>query len=303
MKRKAVDELRQRVFLVAVAGLSAILPPFGFVGAAAITLLTLRSGALAGMAIAVQALLLAVVLRWILGDTSAMGWVLAGLTLFPAVLLADLLRTRGSLDLVVQVWFLMGLVLVLVTYGMVTDPAQSWRTLIAGLLDRLQASGNGFPVADRERLVALLPYKLMTGSAFANLAWYSLGGLFLGRSWQARLENPGGFRREFQDLRLGFTLFVITLATWAAALLGGTEMILALAMVQAAFWLLQGLAVIHVAAGRQGRPALLLGIFYGMLFVAMMIGNPLAILVPLLGLSDQVFDYRKRWQSTDSDAA
>jgi len=297
------NALRQHGYLVLVAGLSAILPPFGFIGAAAITLMTLRSGPMAGLSGAVIALSVAATLRWLLGDSGTMGIIVAAVSLFPAVLLADLLRTRGSLDLAVQVWFLLGLVTIGVIYALVADPAESWKTLVTSLLDQLRAAGGTLPQADQERLLAVLPYKLMTGSAVANVTLYGLAGLFLGRSWQARLENPGGFRREFQRLMLGYVLFAVTMVTWIAAALNRGEMLLALAMVQGGFWLLQGLAVVHVAVARTQRPGMLLGIFYATLIVALVIGNPIAVLVPLLGISDQIFKYRKRWQRIDSDAA
>ncbi|MEZ5581549.1 MAG: hypothetical protein R3F37_01040 [Candidatus Competibacteraceae bacterium] len=57
---------------------------------------------------------------------------------------------------------------------------------------------------DPQTLQQLLDYlaPMVVGLIFANGLASLLCGLLLGRWWQALLFNPGGFSREFHELRL-----------------------------------------------------------------------------------------------------
>jgi hypothetical protein len=166
---------------IAVLGSGSLL--FGWISAAAIALVTLRKGTASGGWLVLWALLPAVIITAMTGDTGS------AMLLLGAYGLAVVLRESVSLSLAVA----------------------TFNQALSQLEQDLQQEGSG-ELAFNSLAVPHVAALLATGNAVIALL-----SLMLGRYWQAALYNPGGFGDEFRALRLP-TGAVMTMAFVAAAL-------------------------------------------------------------------------------------
>jgi hypothetical protein len=112
--------------------------------------------------------------------------------------------------------------------------------------------------------------------------------LLLGRWWQALLFNPGGFRPEFHQLRLGRPLALLALALFGAAVLSGWPVLSNLVLVLGTLYSVQGIAVAHALVFKlRLSPAWLLLLY---LFLVPLLSQ----LVMALGIADAWADFRTR---------
>lgn len=283
---------RHRWLVVGVAGATTTVPPLGFFGAAALAVWTLRHGRFAGLAALFMAATIAGAFNLFGGGPFLGGVLLAAVTLLPTVLLALVLRWQQSLDLAVQAATLGCLGLVLLVSLMVPDHADYWRQAFERFLD--QGGGQALSDAEREQLLQAVPYAMLIGAAAANLLLASLGALFLGRSWQARVVNPGGFRREFHHLRLGRAMAVLAAVFCLAAVLSSAALPANLAVVMLAAWMVQGLAVVHFTAALRGWTVAWMVTFYVVVVLCLFMASPVLVLISLIGMADQLFNFRQR---------
>jgi uncharacterized protein YybS (DUF2232 family) len=135
-----------------------------------------------------------------------------------------------------------------------------------------------------------------TGAIAAGSVLTVLISLLLARWWQANLYNPGGFRAEFQQLRLPTSaayVFLVLLVAVTASSGGVHEFAVNLLMPALMVYMLAGFSVIHAICThtRAGR-FWLAGIYVGLMFIA-----PLILVIALVGLSDSWFNWRQRFAS------
>lgn len=294
MREFAAFVLRNRVAAGLTASLGAALPLMGIVGGAACGLVTLHRGIAEGMLTAGLGAALAAGLTWALGGNPALAVLMVLWTTVPVCALAWMLRRWVSLPLTVQTAAVAGCAAVAAIFVAVGDPAGFWRQAAEAWFASAGQSGEGLSPAEREQLHDRLPFEVLTGSVVANVMLLTLGALFLARSAQARLVNPGGFRREFHALRLG-RLF----------LLGSGGLLLATALTQAmaplnmmavvlAAWLLQGLSVVHHVVAVMGLATGWLVFGYAALVFTAVFASPAVLVFPLVGAADEVLDLRGR---------
>ena len=293
----------RRWLVVGVAGTSVVFPPLGFFGAAAIGLATLRRGQTEGLVLLLMATALAGGLRAASGGQFAAGVILAAVTLLPVAMLALVLRWRQSLNLTVQLAALAACAGVLLVLAVAPEHGELWRSLFERLLEQAGAQNNLSQAELDERLEQLnqVPFEFMTGAVVANMLLVSLAALFLARSWQARLVNPGGFQREFHHLRLGRMLAWGSLLVLLAALLTQAPSMANLAIVLMAAWALQGLALAHFVARVRGWSIGWLVSFYVVVVLCLLMASPLLLLVCFGGLLDQFFNLRQRVSRQPAD--
>jgi hypothetical protein len=303
MKALAAFVMRGRSSAALVAAAAAVLfwlfPPFLIGSGAAVALVTLRRGATEGAWVMALAGLGAVALTGLaLGAPWLMLEVLPACWL-PVWLLALVLRATLSLPRTVQAAALLGLLGVAGFYLALGDPALWWGGVLEQWERQLAALAPGQPTdqATLDQLLALLKASApsLPGQAVGAGLLFVLAGLLLGRWQQALLFNPGGFRSEFHQLRLGRPLAVLALALFGAALLSGWPPLSNAALVLGLLYTVQGIAVVHaVAFKRHLSPAWLL-LFYLLLLVPM-----LSQLVIALGVADAWVDFRNRVQPRPS---
>ena len=297
MRSLAAFVMRGRSPAALVAATAAVLfwlfPPFLIVAGAVVALVTLRQGAVEGIAIMVLAGLGAAGLTWLVLGTP---WPILRVLLpcwLPLWLLALVLRTTVSLSRTLQAAALLSLLGVAGFYLTLGDPAIWWGNMLGRLQQELAGLVTPEQAADQatlDQLLALLKSwaPFLPGQAVSAALLFVLMGLLLGRWWQALLFNPGGFRPEFYELRLGRPLAALTLALFGAAILSGWTPLTNVALVLGTLYTVQGIALVHAVTFKlQLSPAWLL-LFYLLLIPL------LSQVVMALGVADAWADFRTR---------
>ena len=280
---------RSRYHAIGVSALSLLMPPFSFVGGAVIGLATLRYGPGEGFTVLAGSAAVFAVAMWALAGSIAPAVVFVVVTGAPALALCALLRATSSQGVVLVAATLAAGAAIVGLYLAVPDPAQWW-------VDRFEAflaarSGGADPRAF-EQFTQLLK-AVVTGLPIAVMVT-SMLVVFLARWGHAALDNPGGFGREFRDLRLGrrFAIgagVVAVLVLFAAPRGAGIGHDLLVLIVTACA--IQGVALVHgLVALRGGSRGWIVAMYASLLLV-----TPIAVLaLSVAGFSDAWIDYRSR---------
>ena len=207
----------------------------------------------------------------------------------PLTALALVLRYTMLLGLTLQVVIGLGVFAVLVAHFISPDLTGYWTSLLDKYLRpaMIQAELPAESVDEILRKVA----QFMTGSFVASMQLSMALALFLARWWQALLYNPGGFRNEFLQLRLGYPMALVGLGLFAMAVLTNSAVAVELAMVGLLMFLLQGVAVVHSLCARTRTPAMWLIGFYIILILALL---RMLLAVCALGVIDNFVNLRTR---------
>lgn len=282
----------QAALVAAVAAvLSLLLPPILIIGGGAVALVTLRRGAGEGLLAIVLAGLGTAVLAYPIFATLTPAVGIMLLFWLPLWLLAVILRSTVSLVWTLQISAVLGGLLVIGFYLVLDDPGAWWLGVLNEVFRPVlqEANLDIDETALNELMTTLAP--LMPGLMAANLLASLLLGLLLGRWWQALLYNPGGFRAEFHQLRLGRQMAVIALGIIGLALITGIPLFANLALVLGLIYGLQGVALVHGVVGKTGLGWGWLAGFYALLIIAL---PQLVALLCLMGIADAWVDLRAR---------
>lgn len=299
MKLLAAFVMRGRVQAIVVttvaALLSLLLPPLSYVSGAAVGLVALRIGPGQGMVVIAGAVLAVAALGTItLGAPWVAGVFLLALWL-PVGVLAARLRRTVDLARTLRLAAGFGGAAVIAVYATVQDPAAWW----AELLQQIFAAGTGQSPLGEEALADVAA--LMTGMAAAALTLGIMGALLLARWWQAILYNPGGFRSEFHQLRLGRGVTVAAMALLAMASLPigvPAHFAAELAVVMMMLFVIQGLAVAHGLVTATGASSgWLIALYLLLLFML----PQTAVTLAVVGIVDNWFDFRQHFGSQKKD--
>jgi hypothetical protein len=258
------------------------------VNTAVVALLVLETGAAASARALALAALLLVPMLLVGGAPLApmlpFAWV-------PALAAGGILRGARSLPLSVLALTAIaaGVVLAVELTGVTAGQSQTR----AALLETFSRLDPKLPRAEIEASLGVMMQ--LAGGLLALVllgAWN--GGLFLGRSLQARLRRPGAFAQEFRALRFGRAYGWLLLPVVVAAFvlgLGAGGLAIELALVTAVPALLQGLALVHGETARRGWWPRLPWLVYVLLIVAT---PQIGALLVMLGLMDNWLDFRSR---------
>ncbi|CAA0082696.1 Uncharacterised protein [BD1-7 clade bacterium] len=173
-----------------------------------------------------------------------------------------------------------------------TSSLQSYVDVYARFMQEAQQQ-----MADAPELKALLPDSIETPFVAGLLATFTLIGSFfaviLGRSWQAKLYNPGGFQREFHALKLsrvesiGFLLL-------AGVLMNLGEQYLTWIWIAFFPFLIAGVALFHAFA-LEKKIAIP---WYVLFYIVLTLWDPLKMILVLVGIIDSIADFRSRTRRT-----
>ncbi len=287
---------RTSAVLVAIASviLSLLLPPVSYLSGAIIGLVTLRHGSREGLLVMGIAALL-IMLPALFSGGAGLVAVFAAVVWLPVWVLAVVLRQTVSLPVTILAAALLGVVCVMVIHGLLADPAQWWRAKLEMLQPVLAEAG--WKAEDIEANLTTLS-GAMTAMLAAAVMMTPLISLFIARWWQALLYNPGGWRDEFQQLRLPHQLVWVAAAVVVAAWFAGgfLQAIAAdLLVIALLLYLLQGLSVAHALVRQRG---LNVGWLVG-LYVLMLLLPQTTMVVAGLGFTDVWLDYRSRINAID----
>jgi len=265
---------------VAVLGSGSLL--FGWVSAAAIALVTLRNGSASGGWLTLWAILPAIIIAAISGDTGSV------LLLLGTFSLAVILRESVSLSLAVMasvpLALLGGAALTLFNGVFLQELVATFNQALAQFEQEL-AQGEAAEIVFNGVSVPQVAALLTTGNAVIALL-----SLILGRYWQASLYNPGGFGEEFRALRLpvGAVLLMASAALilwWMGAdwRVWSAVVVLPLTIV--------GFSLLHAFAKRAGKGVTWLALMYALWIVL----DPVKLLWVGCVVIDTFADVRGRW--------
>lgn len=277
---------RSRYHAIAISVLSALIPPFSFVSGAIIGLATLRYGVTEGASVlAGSAVVLAAVMLAFAGSAvpAAIFVMVTGL---PALALCALLRATSSQGYVLASATVVTAAAIVALYLFIPDPLAWWMDMFEVFLADPAADVDPQTLAFLETFIMGLPVAVMVTAMCV---------VFLARWGHAALDNPGGFGREFRNLRVGWRFAAgagivaafVLIAAPAGAGLGHTLLMLVVAACA-----MQGIALVHgLVARRRGARVWIIAMYASLILV-----TPAAVLaLSVAGFSDVWIDYRARF--------
>lgn len=283
-------------FFALVALVMPLLAPIVIISTAVVGFITLRLGTRAGVELTLLSTVAMALLGLLLFKQPAIA-VVSLVVWAPILLLGMLLRYSGSLSLTIQVALLVGILPLLMDKLFLADGG--WEVILASVQQSLSEA----KVVTEEEGKALVDWlnKWLTAFMAAGLFLQTSLALFLARSWQARLVNPGGFRSEFHELRVSRSVtYAATLAILLVVLAGADQWMImrfVAAMLMVLFFL-QGLAVLHALLARsQAGEAWLVGVYVLMLFALPYMAMTLAA----TGFADSWWNFRKADQGKQTN--
>jgi hypothetical protein len=263
------------------AALAALVPWLFWFSAAIAALVTLRRGLSPALPVIVAAAVPAG-WWWTQGDAIPLASILL------VTLMAVVLRTRMRWSEALIAGSLAGAVMIQLGIfvppggtGPLLEQLRQGSTEIDRMLTELARQG-----LDTEQLATLL----VGGVTGLVVLIAAVGCLALGRSWQAGLYNPGGFRQEFQALRLSGRELVLLVVLAVVGMVLGIPVLGMLAWVPL---LVAGIALVHGFIGAKGMNGLWLIAFYLLLITTW----PMILIVLLVAAIDVFVDFRGRLAS------
>jgi len=266
-----------------VVVISAVLPLLFWLSAAAGSLVLLRRGFRDATSVIVGGLLAGLAV-WVMGDPITF-LVIAG-----ALALAAMLRAEHPWSRV-----LVASAVFAVAFSLVLDLA------LAQTFDMLaKAFAEAMPKIEGEPVLSgELIRPVLVASTAVTVQLFSVLALMLARYWQAALYNPGGFGREFRELKLPKQTMAVLVAVMVVAPFIGPQFII-LASASSLVLVLAGIALMHGLVA-QGRLA-------GFWLVGMYVTLPLIMqliypLLVVLAIVDSLIDFRGRKSPKGNDSA
>lgn len=276
--------------VVGFAVLSMFLPPFSYLCGAAVALVTLRNGPIAGLVLIVASGLFISMVAWFTAYTSELfGTVISlGLLITVLWLLAVVLRQTRSLAYTLYAATTAGVLVIVLFHLAIDDPTAWWQGVLRQFFGPAIEQSGG----DTQEMYTLIDSWAthMTGFLIAAVIVNTVMCLFLGRWWQAMLYNPGGFQQEFHTLHLGqgFAFTTLTVGVLAWIPMGHPQIeVQDILMLMMTVYVLQGLAVIHaVFALKKLKSAWFIGVYIMVLIMSQ--------LIAMIGFVDTWADLRQR---------
>ncbi|HEC59895.1 hypothetical protein LCGC14_0554060 [marine sediment metagenome] len=279
------------IALLSVAAL--MLPPFSYLASGVIALCTLRMGPKEG----IKVVLATTVIFSLIAGLLLNNFYLSGLFLIsswlPILGASWILGYTRSLAMSLLATTALSIVVVLGFYLVIPDPSLWWQQVIAPFAESLTQQPNWQFDQTQTQAIVLNLSSMMTGLMAAGLSLNIMLGLLIGRSWQAKLYNPGGFADEFQQLRLGKSIAILTLIMMVVTALplgDGMSILRACLPVLLVVFTLQGLSVVHAIVRQQKRQSFWLVAVYVLLLVMM---PQMAVLLTIIGVLEQWFNFRR----------
>lgn len=266
-----------------MAVLFAAIPMMYWVSAAVVVLVILSQGLNKGLNVMLAALLPGI--AWFAAQQD--------ITVLIVVLgsagMASVLRVSASLPKAISLSVLAGFTSVWLLpllspqwFDILQQGAQEYGKALEGRMDAQAAQ-------------AFQPWILpmLLGGISAMLQMFAIGGLLLGRYWQAKLYNPGGYQAEFHTLRLPLWYVAIALGVFFISVSGPSWVSLMPVILVPLF--IMGVSLVHgvIAMGQLSKQWLMAFYISFVFFLPYMYA--LLIFVALL---DVILDFRKRLKDT-----
>ena len=280
MKALAEFILRGRLQALIVALIGSFFP---LISTSAVALVSLCKGAKEGTLLFLW-VSLALVLLQQSGSENPLLTAVTIVSLGIMVLAAEVHRVMASWQ-----WTLLVIVVVAVisAQGFAILMGSSVTSLVATAQDLLNAVKSQGQDAQTS---IVLSESMLLGLVATILAIGSIMSLMLARWWQAGVQNPGGFQKEFHGFSIDAKIAVILIVILVVGQFFSQSAqiwvdIAALPLIIA------GIALVHFAVKLFGQGRQWLAFLYvGMI----MVGKPVTLLLVVLGLTDSLIDLRSR---------
>jgi len=261
--------------------------------AAVVAFVALRHGEMSAVQVVGGCLLLLIVLSLVLYQSAVSVPLIATIFWLPAIFAAMVLNRTVKLDYAVITIVICGFAVVLGFTLVVGDPTEYWRSQFGGSgvpIDEAALAGQISAEDFEKQRLAIIDSisSMMTGAMGVAVMSVAVGALFLARSWQAGLFNPGGFQKEFHALSLGKNAALVCVLVVALTIFQGGQLVGAIAAVVLFAFFIQGLAVSHSLVKQRGMHRNWL---YG-LYVLLIVPHTM-LLLAALGLADNLFRIRR----------
>ena len=277
-----------------LALLSLIMPPVSIVSSATVALVTLRKGTTEGLYVLLSACVAAALLgALVLGSYQfALGY--GAILWIPVWLISIVLREGRHLSLALEIAVILGALAVIGYYLYNPEPAQMWRHVLQQIVQPMLE----MPDAPVEKIQKSLDIAVhyMTGIIAAGSVSGLLLGLLLGRWWQSRLYNPGGFKLEYLSLKTQPLVAIGGIIILAIALVANgiiSEIAWNITILSFVLYTFIGTAVLHVILSAAKAKWFLLPTFYLLLFMMPHILLPVAF----IGLGDTWMNLRNKFSN------
>ena len=270
---------------LAAAVILAMLPGFGWVSAAVVALVALRKSVSDAALPFVGAMLVAVLVHWAAGDITQAG------TVITALVASLVLASTRSLA-----WALLALGFSAAAYlVLVLNMAP---VMISELVDLFQPTYDEFVAQLKQanpEAESVFEQIEARNVVVEGMVWVTTVGataaLLLARWLQAKLYNPGGFRREFHSLRLmPAVAAVLALTLFLGQNYPQARLVLPCVAIP---MLMAGLALVHGLVGAKPNNGPLLVFFYVGLILTSWFGMMILVSAAVI---DSFVDIRNRIQ-------
>ena len=270
-----------------------MLPPLSYLASGVIALCTLRMGPKEGVKVVVATVIIFTLLAGLLlKQLSYSGLFLLSIWL-PALVVSLILGYSRSLAVSILSATGLGIIVVLATYIFVAEPALWWQEMIEPFM-AVFIEQPSWKLNDAETQSLIIKLSgMMTGLMAAGFSLNVILGLLIGRAWQAKLYNPGGFATEFSELSLGKSAALVTvimMVITVSPLGDDVELIQSILPVVLMVFALQGLAVVHSIV-RQGQKHIFWLIAVYVLLIVVL--PQMLVLLAMVGVLEQWFNFRR----------
>lgn len=276
MRALAEFIMRGRAQAALVAFFGNLLP---LISPASVSLVTLNKGLSEGALLTLWALL-PLLIAFFVSDINAMVTLSSIVGVIGVMAASELLRISASWARTLVFVVVFSGVAALVLDFLFAEQAEVFELVVANLFREIQQQQENAFIPGRNFLLGVIGYVIALTSVIC---------LVLGRWWQAMLYNPGGFKSEFHQLRLG---------VGSAAILVAGVVVCNVASQEFSSWvgllglplLLGGLALVHYSVTFYQLGSHWLVIFYVVLFTV----SPLSLVLIGLGFLDSIMNIRSR---------
>lgn len=276
MRALAEFIMRGRVQAALVAFFGNLLP---LISPASVSLVTLNKGLSEGALLTLWALL-PLLIAFFVSDINAMVTLSSIVGVIGVMAASELLRVSASWARTLVFIVVFSGVAALVLDFLFAEQAEVFELVVANLFREIQQQQENAFIPERNFLLGVIGYVIALTSVIC---------LVLGRWWQAMLYNPGGFKSEFHQLRLGVGSGAILVAGVVVCNVASQEFSSWVGLLGLPL-LLGGLALVHYSVTFYQLGSHWLVIFYVVLFTV----SPLSLVLIGLGFLDSIMNIRSR---------
>ncbi|WP_263081147.1 hypothetical protein [Endozoicomonas sp. Mp262] len=267
---------------VILSALFACIPMLFWISAAIVSLVLLRRGFDQGFKVLMWALLPGI--AW-----AAMGQYSVVMGLLATVSLASVLRVTVSWQKTLLALLPVGGAMAFVLSQLAPAQVSQLSAMVMEFLGTFLKQAGKTPADLGEILKPLIHYGVIGMLTWFNLVSCILG-LILARSWQSSLYNPGGFREEFQRIRLPVLSSMLLLALTVAGSALSPVMVVLVPIASLPLFI-AGVSLVHGLVALRKRGIQWLAVFYVMVVLFTQLAYPVIVLTACL---DSLFDFRSR---------